>query len=117
MNKSSSRIPAPVVGPVGLGSTRFEQVRNGLQAGLDQMGGYLAAYDLVSGDAIDYRGSGACGIPLAASEDGSSFASTQNRVRVSRDHGLIDLFYQLSMRGIDDGTDRLDEVVCEQDAR
>jgi hypothetical protein len=52
MSKSSSRIPAPVISPVVLGSTRFEQVRNGLQAGLDQMGGYLAAYDMASGDQL-----------------------------------------------------------------
>lgn len=48
MSKSSSRIPAPAVAPVVLGKVRYEQVRNGLQAGFEQMGGYLAAYDVAS---------------------------------------------------------------------
>ncbi|HET7332961.1 hypothetical protein [Dyella sp.] len=49
MGKSSSRIPAPTVGAVTIGKVRYEQVRNGLLAGFDQMGGYLAAYDVESG--------------------------------------------------------------------
>jgi hypothetical protein len=48
MSKSSSRIPAPAVAPVVLGKVRYEQVRNGFQAGFEQMGGYLAAYDVAS---------------------------------------------------------------------
>lgn len=44
MSKSSSRIPAPKVPPVVKDQIRFEQVRNGILAGFDQMGGYLAAY-------------------------------------------------------------------------
>ncbi|HET6433608.1 hypothetical protein [Dyella sp.] len=49
MSKSSSRIPAPAVAPVVVGEVRYEQVPNGLLAGLDQMGGYLAAFDVASG--------------------------------------------------------------------
>jgi hypothetical protein len=49
MGKSSSRIPAPTVAPVTIGKVRYEQVRNGLLAGFDQMGGYLVAYDAESG--------------------------------------------------------------------
>jgi hypothetical protein len=49
MNKSGSRIPSPAVAPVKAGGVRFEQVGNGLLAGFDQMGGYLAAYDDASG--------------------------------------------------------------------
>ncbi|MCG5052496.1 MAG: hypothetical protein KA712_06015 [Myxococcales bacterium] len=49
MMKSGSRIPAPKVEPIVLEGIRYEQVRNGLLAGLDQMGGYLAAYDDASG--------------------------------------------------------------------
>jgi hypothetical protein len=45
MNKSGSRIPAPAVPPVRAGGVRFEQVKNGLMAGFDQMGGYLQAVD------------------------------------------------------------------------
>lgn len=45
MSKSGSRIPAPSVNSISLNGVRFEQVKNGLLAGLDQMGGYLAAYD------------------------------------------------------------------------
>ena len=45
MGKSSSRIPGPAVPPVTIGQVRYEQVRNDLVAGFDQMGGYLAAYD------------------------------------------------------------------------
>ncbi|MQA91248.1 MAG: hypothetical protein GEU90_13625 [Gemmatimonas sp.] len=49
MNRSESRIPPPVVDPVRSDGIRFEQVTNGLQTGLDQMGGYLAAYDVDQG--------------------------------------------------------------------
>lgn len=49
MKKSGSRIPAPAVAPLKAGALRFEQVGNGLLAGFDQMGGYLAAYDDASG--------------------------------------------------------------------
>ncbi len=46
MSKSRSRIPAPKVAPVIIKGIRYEQVKNGLLAGQDQMGGYLAAYDI-----------------------------------------------------------------------
>ncbi|MCY4756715.1 hypothetical protein [Pelomonas aquatica] len=49
MQKSGSRIPAPAVPPVSTGGVRYERVKNGLTAGFDQMGGYLAAYDEASG--------------------------------------------------------------------
>jgi hypothetical protein len=49
MSKSGSRIPAPTVEPVRNQGVRYEQVKNGLLAGFDQMGGYLAAYDDTSG--------------------------------------------------------------------
>ncbi len=49
MQKSGSRIPAPTVPPVSVGGVRYEQVKNGLAAGFDQMGGYLAAYEESSG--------------------------------------------------------------------
>lgn len=49
MQKSGSRIPAPVVPPITLADVRYEQVPNGLLAGFEQMGGYLAAYDVVTG--------------------------------------------------------------------
>lgn len=49
MNKSGSRIPSPAVAAVKAGGVRYEQVSNGLLAGFDQMGGYLAAYDDASG--------------------------------------------------------------------
>lgn len=49
MKKSGSRIPSPAVAPLKAGALRFEQVGNGLLAGFDQMGGYLAAYDDASG--------------------------------------------------------------------
>ena len=49
MGKSSSRIPGPTVPPVTIGKVRYEQVRNGLLEGFDQMGGYLAAFDVESG--------------------------------------------------------------------
>jgi hypothetical protein len=45
MSKSGSRIPAPVVNPISIKGVRYEQIKNGLLAGLDQMGGYLAAFD------------------------------------------------------------------------
>lgn len=45
MPKSGSRIPAPTVEPVVADGIRYEQVKNGIIAGFDQMGGYLAAYD------------------------------------------------------------------------
>jgi hypothetical protein len=44
-----SRIPAPPVNPIEVDGVRYEQIRNGLTAGLDQMGGYLAAIDIASG--------------------------------------------------------------------
>jgi hypothetical protein len=47
--KSGSRIPAPRVPAVQSGGVRYEQVANGLLAGFEQMGGYLAAYDDASG--------------------------------------------------------------------
>lgn len=52
MAKSGSRIPAPVVDPVSSKGVRYEQVKNGLLAGFDQMGGYLAAYDEASGEQL-----------------------------------------------------------------
>jgi hypothetical protein len=52
MQKSGSRIPAPAVPPVSAGGVRYEQVKNGLLAGFEQMGGYLAAYDEVSGQQL-----------------------------------------------------------------
>jgi len=44
-----SRIPAPQVAPIEIDGVRYEQVRNGLLAGLDQMGGWLAAVEVASG--------------------------------------------------------------------
>ena len=52
MSISASRIPSPAVPPVTSDGVRYEQVRNGLTAGFDQMGGYLAAYDAASGKAL-----------------------------------------------------------------
>jgi len=52
MNKSGSRIPPPTVAPVSLGGIRYEQVKNGLLAGFDQMGGLLAAYDESTGEQL-----------------------------------------------------------------
>lgn len=52
MEKSGSRIPAPAVTPVTNAGVRFEQIKNGLLAGFDQMGGYLAVYDESSGAKI-----------------------------------------------------------------
>jgi hypothetical protein len=37
---------------VSSGGVRYEQVKNGLMAGFEQMGGYLAAYDEVSGQQL-----------------------------------------------------------------
>jgi outer membrane protein assembly factor BamB len=52
MNKSGSRIPAPTVSPISLNGVRYEQVPNGLLAGFNQMGGYLAAYDESTGQLL-----------------------------------------------------------------
>jgi hypothetical protein len=52
MEKSSSRVPAPVVAPISSNGVRYEQVQNGLLAGFDQMGGYLAAYDEAGGEQL-----------------------------------------------------------------
>lgn len=52
MSKSGSRIPAPAIGPVSEKGVRYEQVKNGLLAGFDQMGGYLAAYDEATGEQL-----------------------------------------------------------------
>lgn len=52
MTRSISRIPAPRVPPVVHEQVRYEQVDNGLVAGLDQMGGYLAAVDQASGEQL-----------------------------------------------------------------
>jgi hypothetical protein len=48
-SKSGSRIPAPTVAPVVIDGVRYEQLRNGLVAGFDQMGGLLTAHDVASG--------------------------------------------------------------------
>lgn len=52
MGKSSSRVPGPNVPPVTIGKVRYEQVRNGLLEGFDQMGGYLAAFDVETGSQL-----------------------------------------------------------------
>lgn len=52
MKKSGSRIPAPQVAPITLGGIRYEQVKNGLLAGFDQMGGFLVAKDDASGELL-----------------------------------------------------------------
>lgn len=52
MQKSGSRNPAPAVPPVSTGGASYEQVKNGLTAGFDQMGGYLAAHDEASGQQL-----------------------------------------------------------------
>lgn len=52
MKKSSSRIPAPPVAVIKVGGVRYEQIKNGLLEGFDQMGGYLAAYDDASGEQL-----------------------------------------------------------------
>jgi hypothetical protein len=52
MQKSGSRIPAPIVEPIVSGGIRYEQVKNGLLAGFDQMGGLLTAYDEESGEQL-----------------------------------------------------------------
>jgi len=49
MQPKISRIPAGQVAPIDVAGVRYEPVRNGLVAGLDQMGGYLAAIDIASG--------------------------------------------------------------------
>jgi|SRR5690606_7867769 len=49
MRRSDSRIPPPPVKPVRRDGIRYEQVLNGFQAGFDQMGGYLAAFDQNTG--------------------------------------------------------------------
>jgi hypothetical protein len=49
LEKSGSRIPAPAAPTLSAGCMQYEQVKNGLTAGFDQMGGYLAAYDEASG--------------------------------------------------------------------
>ena len=43
---SASRIPPPKVTPIVIGNIRIEQIKNGLNAGFEQMGGYLAAYNV-----------------------------------------------------------------------
>lgn len=45
MSKSSSRIPAPKIEPIVINDIRIEQIKNGLTAGFEQMGGYIAVYD------------------------------------------------------------------------
>jgi hypothetical protein len=50
--KSDSRIPAPTVAAISQAGVRYEQVKNGLLAGYDQMGGYLLAWDEVSGEQL-----------------------------------------------------------------
>ncbi len=52
MEKKGSRIPAPAVTPISNAGVRYEQIRNGLSAGFNQMGGYLAAYDESTGAQI-----------------------------------------------------------------
>lgn len=52
MQKSGSRIPAPSVSPITSGGVRFEQVKNGLVAGFEQMGGYLVAIDVATGKTL-----------------------------------------------------------------
>lgn len=52
MQPKRSRIPAPPVLPIAIAGVRYEQVRNGLVAGLDQMGGYLAAVDVATGEQL-----------------------------------------------------------------
>jgi outer membrane protein assembly factor BamB len=52
MQIKRSRIPAPAVDPIRSNGIRYEQVRNGLLAGFDQMGGYLAAYDDRTGEQL-----------------------------------------------------------------
>ena len=47
-----SRIPAPQVVPIEIDGVRYEQVRNGLLAGYDQMGGWLAATDVANGQQL-----------------------------------------------------------------
>ncbi|RYF75967.1 MAG: hypothetical protein EOO29_23250 [Comamonadaceae bacterium] len=52
MQKSGSRIPAATVAPVVIEGVSYEQVKNGLQAGLDQMGGFLQARNVASGEVL-----------------------------------------------------------------
>jgi hypothetical protein len=52
MPPNLSRIPAPRVDPIDVDGVRYEQVRNGLLVGLDQMGGWLAAVDIASGQQL-----------------------------------------------------------------
>lgn len=47
-----SRIPAPQVAPIEIDGVRYQQIRNGLLAGFDQMGGWLEAVDAVSGERL-----------------------------------------------------------------
>ena len=49
MTKMKSRIPAPEVQAVVKDGVRYEQVKNGIVAGFDQMGGYLAAVSEADG--------------------------------------------------------------------
>jgi hypothetical protein len=52
MQIKRSRIPPPVVEPIHHAGVRYEQVRNGLVAGFDQMGGYLAAFSEETGEQL-----------------------------------------------------------------
>ena len=52
MQKSGSRIPAATVAPVVIEGVSYEQMKNGLQAGLDQMGGFLQARNVASGEVL-----------------------------------------------------------------
>lgn len=52
MSKSGSRIPAPKVAPISQKGVRYEQIKNGLLVGFDQMGGYLAAVDESTGEQV-----------------------------------------------------------------
>lgn len=52
VQKSGSRIPAPTVAPVSRDGVRYEQIKNGLLAGFEQMGGYMAAIDDASGEQL-----------------------------------------------------------------
>ena len=47
-----SRIVAPRVDSVEVAGVRYEQVRNGLAAGLDQTAGYLADLDATTGQGL-----------------------------------------------------------------
>lgn len=52
MSISASRIPAPQITPIVINNIRIEQIKNGLNAGFEQMGGYLAAYDVDSNELL-----------------------------------------------------------------